>query len=393
MTNHHPRILTFYMLPKVHKSLQAPPGTLDDCRLFVDSLNVNPWNIRLTSYFSQSEVEFLDLKLSLNGSRITTTLYRKPTSTNSLLHFTSFHPQHLKKGIPKGQFFGAKRNCNNRDDFLIQARDLTDRFKDRGYPKKVISNAFMTARDSDRNKLLQPRIKGPPKPLGIITTYNNQWRDIRGILSRHWGILLSEPRLKPHISTLPSLVARRARNIKDCLSHSHFRRPVIRLNRGTRLIGTFSCGNCNICPYMANDNSVTLPFSPFQIKTASYFNCKSRFVIYALVCPCPKVYVGQTSQELRRRMQQHFSNITTAKKDKEKGNTLTSVASHYLVTHNSQWHGTGILGLESVQPDIRGGDITLELLRQESKWIFNLNSLAPAGLNEDLLFTGFCKQN
>ncbi|XP_073403066.1 olfactory receptor 11L1-like [Dendrobates tinctorius] len=60
-----------------------------------------------------------------------------------------------------------------------------------------------------------------------------------------------------------------------------------------------------------------------KIKTASYFNCKTRFVIYALVCPCPKVYVGQTTQELRRRMQQHFSNITTAKKDKEKGNTLT----------------------------------------------------------------------
>lgn len=33
---------------------------------------------------------------------ITTTLHRKETTTNSLLHFSSFHPYHLKKGVPTG---------------------------------------------------------------------------------------------------------------------------------------------------------------------------------------------------------------------------------------------------------------------------------------------------
>ncbi|XP_069610646.1 isocitrate dehydrogenase [NAD] subunit gamma, mitochondrial-like [Ranitomeya imitator] len=176
-----------------------------------------------------------------------------------------FHPQHLKKGIPKGQFYRIKRNCSTQEDFRVHSQDLTHRFKDRGYPKQMAAGA--------------------------------------------------------------------------------------------------------------------------------YFNCKSRNLIYALICPCLKIYVGQTTQELRRRIQQHFSNITTAKKDLERGKTLSSVASHFFSVHNSQYKGTRIMGLERVQSDIRGGDITLELLRRESKWIFNLNCQAPSGLNEDLLFTGFYKQS
>ncbi|XP_077110824.1 uncharacterized protein LOC143766764 [Ranitomeya variabilis] len=129
-----------------------------------------------------------------------------------------------------------------------------------------------------------------------------------------------------------------------------------------------------------------------QTPTKTYFNCRSRNLIYALVCPCPKVYVGQTTQELRRRIQQHFSNISTAQRDKSKGKTLTSVAAHYLVEHNSQWVGTKILGLEAVNTNMRGGNVTLELLKRESKWIFDLNCVIPLGINEDLLFTGFYKQ-
>ncbi|XP_072006788.1 uncharacterized protein [Engystomops pustulosus] len=52
----------------------------------------------------QTSVEFLDLKISLHNNNLCMDLHRKDTATNSLLHYESFHPQHLKSGIPVGQF-------------------------------------------------------------------------------------------------------------------------------------------------------------------------------------------------------------------------------------------------------------------------------------------------
>ncbi|CAJ0945347.1 unnamed protein product [Ranitomeya imitator] len=130
-------------------------GTEEDCDQFIADLNENSLNIRLTSHVSHTSVEFLDLEASLVDSNVVTTLYRKPTATNSLLHYSSFHPRHLKDGIPTGQFLRLKRNCSLSLDFQNEARSLTDRFKHHGYPKKVISTAFQRARTSPRTDLLQ----------------------------------------------------------------------------------------------------------------------------------------------------------------------------------------------------------------------------------------------
>ncbi|XP_071983969.1 uncharacterized protein [Engystomops pustulosus] len=228
LTVDNPKIPTFYMLPKIHKSLQEPPGrpivsgigglneklcsyvdfflqpmvlklpayvrdtthliqqienltiptnallitldveslytiighqgTTDEFQDFFRCLNSNPWKIKLTAHTSETSVEFLDLKIGKNGTRLVTSLFRKPTATNNLLSFASFHPKHLRTSIPVGQFLRVRRNCCDDMDFRTQAKDLTERFQARGYPKKVISKAFIRARDSDRKTLLEPQI-------------------------------------------------------------------------------------------------------------------------------------------------------------------------------------------------------------------------------------------
>ncbi|XP_073425270.1 uncharacterized protein [Dendrobates tinctorius] len=304
-------------------------GTEESCRSFISELNQNPYNIKLTFNISCTTVEFLDLSLSLEG-----------------------------------QFFRAKRNCTDPSDFLSEARTLTDRFKSRGYPKKVISASYQRARTSTRAELLQRKPRESSRPIGIVTTYNNQWHDVRKILGKNWGILLSEAKLVPHISNTPSLVARRARNLKDRLCHSHFIRPTVRLNRGVRTLGTYPCGDCNVCQHMVARHGISLPIYPFQIvPKKAYFNCKSRNLVYALVCNCPKIYVGQTTQEFRRRLQQHLSNISTANRDRDKGKHITPVAAHFLEVHNGRSMGLRAMALEEVPTNIRGGDVGLRLLR------------------------------
>ncbi|XP_069815763.1 uncharacterized protein [Dendropsophus ebraccatus] len=133
MTVEKPTCPTFYMLPKVHKCLEVPP---------------------------ERTVDFLDLRLDVVGNTIQTSLFRKSTATNSLLHYGSFHPRHLRNGIPTGQFLRIRRNCTDLQTFELEARNLTERLRTRGYPKKVISKAYQRAKGTDRSHLFRPKPRG-----------------------------------------------------------------------------------------------------------------------------------------------------------------------------------------------------------------------------------------
>lgn len=138
---------------------------------------------------SQSAVDFLDLTIEIKDGRLLTTLFWKPTSTYSLLHFQSFHPPHIKKGIPTGQFLRIRRNCTH-------AKDLTKRFQERNYPRPLLSQAYRHAKDSERKDLLQVKSRPEDKSIRFITPYNNQWGDLRRVLDNRWCILQSDHLLK-----------------------------------------------------------------------------------------------------------------------------------------------------------------------------------------------------
>lgn len=113
--------------------------------------------------------------------------------------------------------------------------------------------------------------------------------------------------------------------------------------------------------------------------------------MYGIVCPCPKIYVGQTGQELRKRVQEHLSSISLEQRDHNLGKTLTLVAQHFFQTHDSNTGGLKVFGLKKVWPSPRGGEDTQRLLQIESEWIYSLGSLTPQGLNEELRYTGVYK--
>ncbi|CAJ0968772.1 unnamed protein product [Ranitomeya imitator] len=365
-------------------------GSEEDCVDFFNNLNCNPYNIYLTYSFSASEITFLDLKIFPQGNGLATSLYRKPTATNSLLAFTSFHPWHTKVGVPTGQFLRVRRNCTRYDDFSIQARDLTDRFHQRGYPKRVISKAYQRARSQDQRSLLSSRRQCQEIQTRFITDFNSSWKQVSDILSKHWQILRVDMQTAEITSERPLMTARRAPNLRDLLTRSHFNRPTTRLNRGVILKGSFPCGDCNICPHMV----VTRDFFVHPTRSSrhplkTYINCKSRDVIYALICPCKMLYVGQTSQELRKRVQKHISTIHLAASDSRKGKARTPVSEHFLVHHGGSSANLQVVGLQKIAHNERGGDKRRILLQIESSRIFQLQTVAPLGLNEELLFTGF----
>lgn len=113
------------------------------------------------------------------------------------------------------------------------AQELTHRFQQRGYPRRIITKAYQRARHSERETLLTPKPRIVDTTPRIITTYNNQWRDIQNLLRRNWNILTNDVRTAAHVPTKPLLTAKRARNLKDRITKSHFVQPKIDPSMGS----------------------------------------------------------------------------------------------------------------------------------------------------------------
>ncbi|XP_069582906.1 uncharacterized protein [Ranitomeya imitator] len=366
-----------------HKPELFPDSTATvDRRVFHDLLELLNEN-------DDTAVGFLDLRLIRQNDIIYTDLFRKNTAANGLLDFKSFHPHHLKKNLPTGQFHRIRRNCTLQSDFCSQAKALSTRLQARGYPRSIIKNALQQTKSIPRTQLLKPRNRKVDNELRYITTFHNHWKEVSELFRRHWNILKTDPKVTDLVPERPLITARRAPNLRDSLSRSHFIKPTLKLGRGCTLRGMYPCGECNICSLVSRGSCFANPLDGTEYNLKDYMNCKTSNVIYALTCSCPKTYVGQTSQELRKRVQQHISNINCAKQDISKGKMVSTVAMHFLQVHSSNTRDLRVTGLQKIPPNIRRRDRQGELLRLEARWIYQLGSVSPGGLNEDLLYTGF----
>ncbi|CAJ0931890.1 unnamed protein product [Ranitomeya imitator] len=169
-------------------------GSREGCEDFLRMLNDNVYNIYLTFEISLSTVGFLDLRLIRQNDIIYTDLFRKNTAANGLLDFKSFHPHHLKKNLPTGQFHRIRRNCTLQSDFCSQAKALSTRLQARGYPRSIIKNALQQTKSIPRTQLLKPRNRKVDNELRYITTFHNHWKEVSELFRRHWNILKTDPK-------------------------------------------------------------------------------------------------------------------------------------------------------------------------------------------------------
>ena len=60
---------------------------------------------------------YLDVMVKLEGNKIITDVYSKPTDTHQYLDFKLCLPKHVKKGIPYGQALRYRRTCSSDEIF------------------------------------------------------------------------------------------------------------------------------------------------------------------------------------------------------------------------------------------------------------------------------------
>ena len=116
-------------------------------------------NINLTLKSSATNIPYLDVSVSFDGTNLHTSIYTKSTEWHGYLHFNSFHPIHLKKSIVYSQFIRYKRICSDKFTFDYQASNIFQHFLSKDNPLKLIYNEFRKVCYIDCNNLLKYRHK------------------------------------------------------------------------------------------------------------------------------------------------------------------------------------------------------------------------------------------
>ncbi|XP_043935226.1 plexin-B3-like [Protopterus annectens] len=127
------------------------PGLMD----FISYLNNNIWGLEFTLHYDHNAITFLDVAITrLPDHTLSAAVFRKHPEYNTILHASSFHPPHVIRNIPKSQFIHIKRICSTDNAFQHHRRDLTERFRSRGYPMGHVSSASNMTNSSKRNDFL-----------------------------------------------------------------------------------------------------------------------------------------------------------------------------------------------------------------------------------------------
>ncbi|XP_050792228.1 uncharacterized protein LOC127042831 [Gopherus flavomarginatus] len=275
--------------------------------------------INLSLDQSTREVHFLDTTVQISDGHINTTLYRKPTDRYAYLHASSFHPGHITRSIVYSQALRYNRICSNPSDRDQHLQDLHQAFSKLQYPHEEIRKQINRARRVPRSLLLQDKPKRETNRTPLAITYSPQLKPLQRIIKDLQPILDNDPTLSQALGGRPILAHRHPANLKHILTSN------CTPHHNNSSSGTNPCNKprCQLCPHIYTSDTITGPNQISHTITGS-FTCTSTNVIYAIICQqCPSaMYIGQTGQSLRKRINGHKSDIRN-------GNIQKPVGEHF----------------------------------------------------------------
>ena len=105
-------------------------GCKQECENFVQWLNsLQPGVIKFKFEFSTEMVEFLDLQIMIENSKLETNLFIKPSNQQLYLDFYSNHPKPCKEGIIYGQALRILERCSKPEDAVQHLDNLKSKLE------------------------------------------------------------------------------------------------------------------------------------------------------------------------------------------------------------------------------------------------------------------------
>ena len=332
------------------------------------------------TYETGDSVPFLDTMVSIDGSKLKTTLYSKPTDAHLYLRSDSCHPKSCTKGLVKGEMLRARRICSKEDDFLEAANTMKSHFMRRGFDQSAIEQTVGEVLSMSREEALTYKKKKSNNRVPCVLTYHPRLRMMGKILHKHYKLLQSNDRLQKAFPEPPMVAFKRLRNLRDILVHAGSR-P---MEQGVRRCIDKRCKCCN---HLREETEFTINGKQHSVKNGG--SCNTENVIYGLRCKlCNKWYVGESSLRLRSRLNGHRAATVRLGEGKELNSQMndTGAAEHFAEDGHDFDRDLELYLLES-----GNWKSAVERKRRESYYICKYSTLDPAGLNKTAGIMGqFC---
>lgn len=318
--------------------------------------------------------------------------YFKSTDRNSFIPRDSCHHSSWLNAVPRSQFLRLRRNCTDVDTFISQAEVLKQRFLDKGYNQADLDTELQRVTNIDRNTLLVTKQKRDPDTTykwALSTTYSIQHKQIKSIMRKHWGVLRQDNILGKILPEQAKIIFRGAPSLQGQVAPNIINPPA-RPSFFHDWTGFYPCKKCVVCrhniPIRRKLTEFTSTVTGKRYTIKPFCTCNTRYIVYLIVCPCGKQYVGRTTRTFTKRVSEHISLIKSR-------DSKHSVPRHYKEVHNSDPTGSLFMIIDKYTPPWRGGALTRGVSRLEMFWIHELRSLYPRGMNVDLDINAFINES
>ncbi len=129
--------------------------------------------------------------VSINGNRLVTSVFYKPTDSHSHLLYSSSHPNHTKRSIPFSQFLRLCRLCSEDEDFHTKSLEMRDFFVQRGYPTSLLDTALSKASQIPLSETLTNPVTNVTEnnQIPLVLTFHPFNFKVRDIIRKNFHIL------------------------------------------------------------------------------------------------------------------------------------------------------------------------------------------------------------
>ena len=358
----------------------------EELKEFIKNINEEHPTIKFDIEYSYHEIHFLDTKIKITSdNKIRTSLYKKTTDRNTMIHQKSYHPPAMKRNIPYSQALRISRICSEEDDYHQELTNLIKKFKARGYNESEVTHICNKASLHNRDSLLSYKPKSQEQKLIFSTKYNRNLPNIGKAINENWNTLHINDKISNRFMDKPVVAFKRNDNLKRLLGQTKLSgNKVVRDSK--KLEGL--CSPCytkqgNLCcKQIKHTSTFSNRLNKRIFKIRHRLNCKSEKLVYLMECTLcnNKPYVGKCETKGNLRINSH-------RNDSKRLDSI-EVDKHFnQLGHDFTKHAKFTFIEQISKRNLTKAQLTNLLLKREDFWIIKLDSMSPNGFNDKLNYT------